>query len=184
MTTEGKDNTIVFFYILENMTDFDYSVDKDQRSTMTTRLGRQNGLTPFLSSKGIDYPIFLPARKRMRFQVHLEGYTYSAKEKEDATADERKQYRANLEKYVADKLENLDGFDLLDEERHAAADHVSYGGAAKIMEEQAGQLRPAYQRCPCASKVSHGLPISTGKEKTVRLLPFPQFSNKLPAFFG
>jgi hypothetical protein len=116
VTTEGKQNTIVFFYILENMTDFDYRLDKDQKSTMTARLGKQNGLTPFLSSKGIDYPIFVPARKRMRFQVHLKGYTYSKREKDDATTEERKQYLADLEKYVADKLENLDGFDLLDEE--------------------------------------------------------------------
>jgi hypothetical protein len=116
VTTEGKENTIVFFYILENMTDFDYRLDKEQKSTMTARLEKQNGLTPFLSSEGIEYPIFVPARKRMRFLVHMEGYSYSTKEKDDATAEERKQYRASLEKYVGEKLDNLNGFDLLDEE--------------------------------------------------------------------
>jgi len=50
----------------------------------------------------------------VRFRIHL-SYPYPAKEKADASKDEREKYREAVGKYIADKLTNLDGFDLLDE---------------------------------------------------------------------
>ena len=115
-TDKDRENVIVFYYILENTTDFDYRVEDGRRITMTGKLEDERSLSAFLKSQGvIDYPIFVPAKKRVRFRVHLIGYTYPVKQKDNPTTQERKQYRETLAKYVADEFPNLDGFDLLDE---------------------------------------------------------------------
>jgi hypothetical protein len=70
----------VFYYTLENTTDFDYRVEDGNQITMTGRLEPENSLTPFLKPEGVvDYPIFVPAKKRVRFRVHLIGYEYPPK---------------------------------------------------------------------------------------------------------
>jgi hypothetical protein len=116
-TNKEKQNVIVFYYTLENTTDFDFRVEDGQHITITGKLKDEKSLTPFLKPAGvIDYPIFVPAKKRVRIEIHLVGYTYPVKQKDNPTAEERKQYRAMLAKYVADEFPNLDGFDLLDGE--------------------------------------------------------------------
>jgi hypothetical protein len=114
--TEGDNNTIVVYYTLENTTDFDYRVDDSHDITMNGKLEKQHSLSPFSVSgfSKIDYPILVPAKKRVRFAVHIE-YRYPEKEKRHADLEERKKYREAVEKYVSDELSNLDGFDLLDE---------------------------------------------------------------------
>jgi hypothetical protein len=113
--TEGDKNTIVVFYTLENMTNFDYRVEDAHDVMMNAKLEKQDSLSPFGYDKlsKIDYPVFVPARKRVMFRVHI-AYPYSEKEKPNANKDERKQYRASLEKYVIDEMSNLNGFELLD----------------------------------------------------------------------
>jgi hypothetical protein len=81
---------------------------------MNGRLEKQHSLTHFGESETIDYPVAIPAKKRVRFPVHL-GYPYSEKEKPDADREAKRKYKAALEAYISDKLGNLDGFDLLDE---------------------------------------------------------------------
>ncbi len=116
-STDADKNNIIFYYTLENTTDFDYRVEDSQHVTITAKLEEENSLTSFLKSEGVlDYPIFVPAKKRVRFVVHLIGYTYSVKAKDNATDEERRQRRSEVAKYVADKFANLDGFDLLDAE--------------------------------------------------------------------
>jgi hypothetical protein len=114
--TEGDKNSLVFYYILENTTDFDYELQNDNRVRMNATLEQQKSLSPFSAGdfEKIDYPIFVPAKKRVRFSIHI-GYTYPVKQKENADLEERRAYRRGIEKYVADKMGNLDGFDLLEE---------------------------------------------------------------------
>ncbi len=112
--TEGDKNSIVFYYTLENMTNFDYRVADGHGILMSAKLQRQNNLSPFGEDERIDYPIFVPAKKRVRFPIHI-TYTYPVKEKQGANTEERKKYREAVEKYIADEFGNLDGFDLLDE---------------------------------------------------------------------
>jgi hypothetical protein len=114
--TEGNNNDIAVYYTLENTTAFDYRTSDATNVTLTAKLLRQNELS--ISEESpiiIDYPIFVPAKKRMRFRVHL-NYPYPVKQKSsDPNLEERKSYRAGLEKYMSEELGNLDGFDLLDE---------------------------------------------------------------------
>jgi hypothetical protein len=115
VATEGEENTIVVFYTLENMTDFDYRVQDAHDVTMSAKLEKQDSLSLFGTDKlsKIDYPVVVPAKKRIMFRVHI-AYPYPEKEKPNANKDERKQYKAGLEKYITDEMSNLNGFELLD----------------------------------------------------------------------
>jgi hypothetical protein len=64
--------------------------------------------------ESIDLPIFIPAKKRVRFPIHVR-LSYPPQSKPNPTLEERKQFIAGLEKYVTDEFQNLDGFDLLDD---------------------------------------------------------------------
>ena len=80
---------------------------------MSATLKQQKNLSPFGASQKLDYPIFVPSKKRIRFPIHI-GYPFALKEKDNADLEERRKYRREIEKYVVDKMGNLDGFDLLD----------------------------------------------------------------------
>ena len=113
-TAEGEKNTILFYYTLENTTDFDFHIESGDHTLMSATLLKQKNLSPFGESEKIDYPIFVPAKKRIRFPIHI-NYSYPLREKENANLEERRKYRRDLEQYLSDELTNLDGFDLLDE---------------------------------------------------------------------
>jgi hypothetical protein len=112
--TEGEKNTVVFYYTLENTTDFDYRVEDAHDITMSAKLHKQNNLSPFDGSGKIDYPIFVPAKKRIRFAIHI-NYPYPVKQEENPNSEERIKYREAVEKYAMEEFSNVDGFDLLDE---------------------------------------------------------------------
>ena len=48
------------------------------------------------------------------FKIHL-AYPYPEEEKENATNEERLKYHEAVGKFIAGKMTNLDGFELLDE---------------------------------------------------------------------
>jgi hypothetical protein len=81
---------------------------------MSAKLGKQNSLSPFTTFERIDYPMYVPAKKRIRFAVHLD-YPYPIKNIAKPNSEDGKKYRQNVEKYIAEELANLDGFDFLDE---------------------------------------------------------------------
>jgi hypothetical protein len=112
--TEGDKNNVVFVYTLENTTDFDYRVENAHEITASAKLREQNNLSPLSESGSVDYPIFVPAKKRVRFSIHI-NYPYPDREKSDANLDERIKFRQGIEKYTTDTFSNLDGFDLLDQ---------------------------------------------------------------------
>lgn len=66
--TEGDKNTIVFYYTLENTTDFDYRLEDGAHVAMAGTLEQQHSLSEFDGS--VNYPISVPAKKRVRFAVH------------------------------------------------------------------------------------------------------------------
>jgi hypothetical protein len=112
--TEGDKNNIVFYYTLENTTDFDFRLEDGKHVGMNAVLERQRSLSAFTESESVDYPISVPAKKRIRFPVHF-GYPYPEKGKPNADLQERRKYRAGLENYISTEMGNLDDFDLLDE---------------------------------------------------------------------
>ncbi len=111
--TEGDNNNVVIYYTIENTTDFDYRVVKSPDITLSAKLLRENSLSVTSDSDTIDYPIVVPAKKRVRCPIHLK-YPYPERMKANPAPGEGKKYRDEVEKYVAKELNNLDGFDLLD----------------------------------------------------------------------
>jgi hypothetical protein len=112
--TEGEKNDIVVNYTLENTTEFDYRASQSDNIRMHARLSREKSLSPFSELSRIDYPIVVPAKKRVRFRVYL-GYPYPLKEPDDGPPGSGKESRAAVSKYIVEKLNNLDGFVLLDD---------------------------------------------------------------------
>jgi hypothetical protein len=111
--TEGEKNNFVFNYTLENTTAFDYRVEDAHEVTISAKLQEQQSLSPLGELGSIDYPIVVPAKKRVRFSIHI-TYPYPVKQKENANLEERLEYRKAAEKYASDEFSNMDGFDLLD----------------------------------------------------------------------
>jgi hypothetical protein len=114
--TEEEFNYLVFYYILQNNTDYDYQISDLSNIVILAKLKRQDSFSgdkdsPYLTT---DYPIFIPAGKRLRFGIHLR-YPSGKRLKADASIEERKKFRKELEKYVDKKLSNLNGFSLFDE---------------------------------------------------------------------
>lgn len=112
--TEGEDNNIVVSYTLENTTEFDYRVENGMNLILSARLEKEQSLAPFSKLTKIDFPIFIPARKRVRFPIRL-PHPYSAEHKDVTDVADAEKHRQAVEKYMVDKLSNLNGFDLLDE---------------------------------------------------------------------
>lgn len=115
LDTEGDHNNIVLYYTLENTTDFDYRVEKNASITLSAKLLREKSLSVDSDPDTIDLPIVVPAKKRVRCPIHLK-YPYPEKMKANPAPGEGKQYRDAVEAYVNKQLNNLDGFDLLDDE--------------------------------------------------------------------
>jgi hypothetical protein len=113
-STEGDKNSVVFSYTLENTTDFDYQVEGGGNVRVSATLDGQNTLAPFEKFVTIDYPIFVPAKKRVVFQIHFE-HRSAIKEKEHSNDADTIKHHEAVEKEIADIFNNLDGFDLLDE---------------------------------------------------------------------
>jgi hypothetical protein len=112
--TEGDANTIVFYYTIENKTDFDYRIEDGRDILMSAKLIKHKDLSPFKDAQKVDYPIFVPAKKRVRFPIHI-GYPCPFKETKEDEADNGKKHREAVQKYIVDTFQNLGGFDLLDE---------------------------------------------------------------------
>jgi hypothetical protein len=116
LDTEGEANTLRFTYTLENKMDIDYRVENDSRVHLAAFLKRSQALS-FSNSENLhaDYPIYIPAKSRVRFQVHL-GYPYPIKPNYNAPYDAQHDFNTKVAQYVTNELGNIDGFTLLDDD--------------------------------------------------------------------
>ncbi len=114
LSTRGGENHIVFIYTLQNNTDEDFRLDSDIGINLTPRLQEEREFAQFSQTYfTLEYPVFVPAHNRVR-QFIESKFKYPIQEKEDATKEDRKQYRKALAKHVIDKWSNLDGFVVFD----------------------------------------------------------------------
>jgi len=112
--TEGEDNHLTFRYTLQNNTDFDYRFGSSSGIEISAKLREQKGPVEFSQNAiTVDFPVFVPAKNRVRLPIILK-YRYPVRETNVPTSEERKQYKTDVAKYVANKLSNLDGFVLFD----------------------------------------------------------------------
>jgi hypothetical protein len=111
---EGEKGYLAFNYVLQNNTDFDYRVESDSGIEITGRLKSEKGFSTFADRYvTADYPIFLPAKSRVRVSLNI-PYAYPIKEKDKPNEEESKQYTTAVAKYVTDEMGNLGGFVLFD----------------------------------------------------------------------
>jgi hypothetical protein len=116
VAVEGEKNHIVFYYTLQNNTDFDYKPMDLSNIVAMAKLKKQKSLSGQKNDEVLrpDYPILIPAKQRIRFAFHL-GYPYNKSLKKDATQEEQEKYIKDIEAYVNEEFSNLDGFVLFDE---------------------------------------------------------------------
>lgn len=114
--TEGSQNYLVFYYTLQNNTAFDYELSDLSNVILMADLKKQDSFAGQKNNKILqpNYPVMIPAKQRLRFAVHLR-YPYDKSLNEDASADDRKKYRKELEAYVNKHISSLNGFVLFDE---------------------------------------------------------------------
>ncbi len=115
LDTEGDANTFRFVYTLQNNTDADYQIETDSGVHLAAFLKQSQALS-FSDAQNLhtDFPIYIPAKSRVRLQVHL-NYPYPIKPNYQASDDEQHDFNTSVAQYVTKELENVDGFVLLDE---------------------------------------------------------------------
>lgn len=114
--TEGDENTIVFYYTLQNDLDYDYRILDASNVVLMAKLAKQKSLSGSKNDQYLkcDIPVLIPAKQRVRFPVHL-GYPYKKARKTAVSREEREKFRREIESYLNEELTNLDGFVLFDE---------------------------------------------------------------------
>jgi hypothetical protein len=121
-----QDNTrhIYFYYVLQNNTALDYSINQASEVVILAKLEEQKSLSGAKQDDilTIEHPIFLPAKQRLRLGILLK-YPYAGPGlKADASRDERKEFRKKLEGFIRKEMGNLNGFVLFDEKKHYEID--------------------------------------------------------------
>ncbi|MGB8477909.1 MAG: hypothetical protein WCE63_03590 [Acidobacteriaceae bacterium] len=115
LDTEDAANTLRFVYTLQNNTNTDYRIENDSSVHLAAFLERSQALS-FGDTEHLhtDYPVYVPAKSRVRFTVHL-GYPYPIKPNYEASDDEQHDFNTKVAQYVTKELGNVDGFVLLDD---------------------------------------------------------------------
>ena len=114
--TVGEQNTIVFYYTVENKTIYDYSINDIKDILLYANLDRQQSLSggdinEFLN---IEYPIHIPSKHRFRFKINLNYPTDIKSLKSGSTTEEREIFNKEMSAYISNKLKNLNGFSMFD----------------------------------------------------------------------
>jgi hypothetical protein len=98
---------VIFFYDLENTTDFDYRIDNGPKTNFLSRL-KSDGSLSSEEQPRLDHPAFLPARHRTHIGLELvRPFQWPAQN--GAASDQ--QFR----EFVKRQTSNLEGFVLFDE---------------------------------------------------------------------
>lgn len=119
VTTEGDSNNIAVYYTLQNNTDFDYEIRSMDQVQIAAKLERENSISVERPEEGhltADFPVFIPARGRSRFGIHVK-FPYAEKSDDKASDDEKHDYGTRLAKFMTSEFSNLDGFVFLDSGR-------------------------------------------------------------------
>lgn len=113
--TQGDNNSLAFDYTLVNNTDHDYRLADATGVHIAAHLRRSNALSFDDSGRlKTDYPIYVPARSRVRFQVILD-YPIPVKDDLEAPMDVRHDNETKIAKYIVENLSNIDGLVLMDD---------------------------------------------------------------------
>lgn len=118
--TRGENDIIVFYYTLENNTDYDYSMKGKNNILLYANLERENNLSGGqLGGKTnklltINYPINIPSRHRVRFGIILNCSSELKPPPSGSSIEKNQKYRKDLAAYITRAFTNLNGFTIFD----------------------------------------------------------------------
>ena len=118
--TTGENNIVVFYYILENKTDFDYPIEDKNNFFIYANLERPTSLSGGKSGGKPDellsfnYPVNIPSKHRLFFKITLNYPTEIKSPPFGASKENKEKHRKELEDYVTKEFNNLNGFTLFD----------------------------------------------------------------------
>ena len=117
--TEGKEQTFLFYFTLENHTSGDYNLESSSNAAVYARIQDSKSLMALKYEDGhLDFPIFIPQHGRTRLVLHLPSYDYPWKNVNPADDANKKQRRLEVVKYLNDDMTNLNGFEIFDHINH------------------------------------------------------------------
>ena len=110
---ESKSYNLVLYYILENTTSADYELQTTSKSRMMQKLKRQDSL---VDGEGVlyDNPIFIPAKKKIRFSLRLDA-SFKENFHSNILKDDREKRSKMIAAFANKEMANLNGFILFDE---------------------------------------------------------------------
>lgn len=114
--TVGEQNTIVFYYTIENKTNYDYSINDIDKILLYANLNRQQTLSggDIDETLNMEYPIHVPSKHRVRFKINLNYSTDIKGLESSSTNEERKKFNKEMSAYISNKFKNLNGFSMFD----------------------------------------------------------------------
>jgi hypothetical protein len=119
VTTESDTNlgtTFVVYYTLQNNTEFDYELkEQGEQVLLAGQLEREKSASIDNDNLKGQFPLFIPARGRVRFALHLK-YPYSGGAEPTEGVDAIHAYRAKVADFMTTELNNLNGFVLYDQQ--------------------------------------------------------------------
>ena len=104
---DASNAAVIFFYDLENTTDFDYRLDNGPQTNFLSRL-KSDGSLSSEDQPRLDHPAFVPARNRTHIGVELVR-PFPWPGQDGSYADQQ------LREFVRRQTANLAGFVLFDE---------------------------------------------------------------------
>jgi hypothetical protein len=115
LSVEGDKNTFVYSYILENRTSTDYQIPDDVNVHLAVKYKDSESLNfPKAELLHLDYPIFIPARSKVAFQVHL-AQPSPFRRDYDASEDVQHDFNTRLAQYATKNMGSINGFEVLDD---------------------------------------------------------------------
>ena len=114
---ENKDWRLNFEFILENTTDTDYELSKESTYRIAGKLLDTNSLTGFAENYQIfiKLPLFVPAHQKTRIDVALPQYDVDVPKPINASLEELHKHYDAVAQAVSEKMANLNGFMIFDE---------------------------------------------------------------------
>ena len=114
--TVGEQNTIIFYYTIENKTNYDYSINDIDKILLYANLNRQQSLSGGYIDEilNIEYPIHVPSKHRVRFKINLNYSTHIKGLESGSTNEERGKFNKEMSAYLSNRFKNLNGFSMFD----------------------------------------------------------------------
>jgi hypothetical protein len=110
---DPNNKTALFWYTLENITDFDYRLDANSNVTVMVKYKSRQNLVSY-DGVNFDRPLFIPSKHRVVLAIHFNNPLFSefkvSIDKKEKTEDDK-----IIHEFLSKEMPNMAGFTLFDE---------------------------------------------------------------------